>query len=470
MSILSIQDLSKQVWAKLIEDKLVNIETGLYDKGFHILGDEPPTINHFDMLFHNYDRKMNYALNQIFNVISTAGLAIDENLSANLYNAIKKMIPPKTNYVQQNVDETIQGKKTFIDSISFIKLINANNTLNANISIQNDNTFKFYLKDNNNNISEYSLGHNDDYFLNEIPSSNNNRKEIVTGGKLHNWWQRNNPLLTERTNVGLQNPVPIINLDSNAMISDLPSGYVGVANVSNHPDLKYFNFSNNLVYIHKIANSNNSNSYVQIRGVGTRDSDMLHEGVSTGNRNVYTWRRESTNYELIKMFYPVGVCIFFAYNINPNNLWAGSGMQWQYISENKVVRLGRADGADLWEYGGNDVIRLQEGHMPRHTHDFGATTSWDNEKTIWTSVNGNHNHGVNVGNGRTQMSWYKWSWADGRANVQQDGTSWAGDHNHSFVVPGHNHYVSGTTTAKGENWDIWVTNPYVKLMGWFRKQ
>lgn len=471
MENLSIQDLSNQIWASAITNNLVPIGSGLYEQGFRLLGDDPPTINHFDTLFHNYDRKMNYALNQIFEVIkSTNGVNIDENRSSTLYTAIKKMIPSKGNYVRQNVDEIILGKKTFIDSLNIQTNIDPNSITYGNIELQKDDTFKFYIKNPSNNIKEYTLGHSDDNFMYEIPTSSNNIKEIVTGGKLAKWWEKNNPQLTNVTNVGSSSPVPIIRLDSNGAISDLPTGYVGVANVSKHPELKNFNFSNNLIYIEKIANTNGNNAYVRIRGVGTSDSDMSHEGVCTGNRNSYRWKRESTNFELIKMMYPVGICVFFVYNVNPNVAWAGSGMKWQYICENKVVRLGKMDGSDLTEQGGNDFIHLSESQMPWHTHDFGATTSWDNEKTFGTSFSGNHIHSINnVSIGRTEMSWYKWGWADNRpCRADNSNSGWSGDHNHTVTVSGHNHYVSGTTTARGGGDGIWITNPYIKLMGWFR--
>lgn len=470
MSRLSIQQLSEQFWAKNISDndQLIPIESTLYSKGFHVLGLEPPTIDHFDTLLNGYDRKMNYALKQIFKVITNNNVAINEDINASLYQAIKNMIPPDDKYVRQNINELIKGVKTFENYISFLQFYEAQ-TFKVNIGVYWEQVYFDIMNLTTNKKITYTLGNPDDNFYHLNLDHPYNHNEIVIGNKLLAWWNKTNPHLTENTNIGMRTPVGIIEINNNIDFYNLPAGYTGVANISKHPNLKFFNFTNNLIYVEKIASYDPNAFLVRIKGVGVNEPDLTHEGVSYGNRYEIKWTRASTDFELIKKIYPRGICVFFAWNINPNVQWQGSGMQWDYIAEDRVVKLGLMNGADLWEMGGADDIALQEVHMPPHAHEFGATTSWEPEKTIWTSWAGEHNHKFNVNIGRTQMSWYKWSWADGRPIANDNYTSIEGGHNHSFVVPGHNHWVSGWTTARGSGWGFSVRNKYVKLMAWWRR-
>lgn len=465
---LTLKKLSEQIWADNISENLIPIENSLYQKGFHILGLEPPTIDHFDTLLNGYDRKMNYALKQIFKVLSNNNVEVKEEINASLYQAIKNMIPTSDKYVQQNIDELIIGEKTFQNYIAFLNIIDGQK-YKARIGAYYEQIYFDIINVDWNKKTTYTLGNPDDHFKNLNLDHPSNHNEIVTGNKLLTWWNKINPRLTENTNIGLKQPVGIIEINNNIDFYNLPTGYTGVANISKHPELKSFNFTNNLIYVEKIATFDQNAFLVRIKGIGIGMSDLTHEGVAYGNRYQIKWTRESTDFEIIKKTYPRGICVFFASNINPNVEWQGSGMQWEYIAEDRVVKLGLMNGADLWEMGGADDISLQEVHMPPHTHEFSADTSWEADKTIWTSWGGEHNHKLNVCVTRTEMSWYKWSWADGRPRTGDNYTDIQGGHNHSFVIPGHKHWVSGSTTSRGSGWGFSVRNKYVKLMAWWRK-
>nr|WP_063658164.1 phage tail protein [Candidatus Arsenophonus triatominarum] len=71
--------------------------------------------------------------------------------------------------------------------------------------------------------------------------------------------------------------------------------------------------------------------------------------------------------------YPVGIVVWFAQNKNPNTLFPNT--KWQYIGENKTIRLAKADGSNVFTTGGADAIKLTEAQLPAHGHTFSATTS-----------------------------------------------------------------------------------------------
>ncbi len=53
----------------------------------------------------------------------------------------------------------------------------------------------------------------------------------------------------------------------------------------------------------------------------------------------------------IDSVYPVGAVLFFAQNKNPNTLFPGT--VWNYIGENKTIRLGLQNGSDVLGTGGS---------------------------------------------------------------------------------------------------------------------
>lgn len=98
--------------------------------------------------------------------------------------------------------------------------------------------------------------------------------------------------------------------------------------------------------------------------------------------------------------YPVGVVIWFAENKDPNTLFPGT--KWDYIGENRTIRLAKKDGSDVKNTGGSDTVKLTVDHLPAHSHTFSAnTSSFDygtktastfDYGTKNTTTNGAHSH------------------------------------------------------------------------------
>ncbi|WP_334473518.1 phage tail-collar fiber domain-containing protein [Arsenophonus sp. PmNCSU2021_1] len=167
----------------------------------------------------------------------------------------------------------------------------------------------------------------------------------------------------------------------------------------------------------------------------------------------------------INTLYPVGVVIWFAQNKNPNTLFPNT--KWQYIGENKTIRLAKADGSNVLTTGGSDAIKLTEAQLPAHGHSFSATTSSYDYGTKNTNATGNHAHSF-AGVVRDP-----WNARGGSGNPNQwqpstQNTSQAGNHSHTVILGPHSHTVSGTTGKTGGGSEINITNAFVTLMGWYR--
>ncbi|WP_419181521.1 phage baseplate protein [Providencia rettgeri] len=164
----------------------------------------------------------------------------------------------------------------------------------------------------------------------------------------------------------------------------------------------------------------------------------------------------------LNTIYPIGIVVWFAQNKNPNTLFPGT--KWQYIGENKTIRLAAASGANVLTTGGNDSIKLTEAQIPAHNHSFSATTSSFDYGTKTTNTAGAHTHTAG-----TPINSY---WGDRNNKTLAPGngnaTSSSGAHNHTVTIGAHTHTISGATGNKGSGSAITVTNAYIMLMGWYR--
>ncbi|OCA52813.1 tail fiber protein [Photorhabdus namnaonensis] len=177
---------------------------------------------------------------------------------------------------------------------------------------------------------------------------------------------------------------------------------------------------------------------------------------------------------IINAQYPVGIVIWFAQNKNPNVLFPGTA--WEYIGENKTVRLASTDGSDLLSTGGSDSISLTTAQMPAHNHAFSGTTSTFDYGTKTTNTTGAHHHDSGWGEAWGGRYGY---YDDSRNNIGSStvpdndnykyNTSTDGAHSHTVSIGSHNHTISGNTGDSGSNAAISITNSYIKLMGWYRK-
>ncbi|WP_448512249.1 tail fiber protein [Photorhabdus laumondii] len=176
---------------------------------------------------------------------------------------------------------------------------------------------------------------------------------------------------------------------------------------------------------------------------------------------------------IINTQYPVGIVVWFAQNKNPNVLFPGT--VWEYIGENKTVRLASANGSDILSTGGSDSINLTAAQMPAHNHTFFGTTSTFDYGTKTTNIAGEHYHDSGWG----ETTGGRYGHFDGSKNNQGSkstdwnnakfNTSTNGAHSHTVSIGAHNHTISGNTGDSGGNAAISITNSYIKLMGWYRK-
>ncbi|ENN8376334.1 hypothetical protein ACAX46_001736 [Providencia rettgeri] len=213
----------------------------------------------------------------------------------------------------------------------------------------------------------------------------------------------------------------------------------------------------------------NNNNVVQGTGASTTNV-MSQDAVTKALQNAVS----------INTIYPVGIVTWFAQNKNPNTLFPGT--KWQYIGENKTIRLANADGVNVLTTGGSDTVTLGKGHLPAISVSFSGTTSSSgghvhNRGTM--NITGVANpFGVETDNASSVISgaFYK-AGATARAGFGHTGglmypqmtfdasRSWVGETSNSGA---HVHTCTGTTEKLGSGTAINVTNAYVMLMAWYR--
>ncbi|MEY0497677.1 hypothetical protein AB7321_12685 [Providencia rettgeri] len=225
--------------------------------------------------------------------------------------------------------------------------------------------------------------------------------------------------------------------------------YLGLGNYQLKGD-----YATNTALTNGLNTKLNTSSVVQATGASTTNV-MSQKAVTDALQNAVN----------LNTIYPVGIVVWFAQNKNPNTLFPGT--EWQYIGENKTIRLAAESGANVLTTGGSDSVTLTEAQMPAHNHSFSATTSSFDYGTKTTNSTGAHTHTVasvstndtmpNANNGG------KRSWVAATKT-----TSSSGAHTHTVGIGEHTHTVSGTTENKGGGSAITVTNAYVMLMGWYR--
>ncbi|GKX63058.1 phage tail protein [Pragia fontium] len=187
----------------------------------------------------------------------------------------------------------------------------------------------------------------------------------------------------------------------------------------------------------------------------------------------------------IDAVYPVGVVMFFAENKDPNMLFQGT--KWEYLGEERTIRLAKKDASDLKELGGADMATLSVANIPVHTHSFSGTTSnFDyGTKTVsafdygtkTTNSSGNHTHTISgfISGDHNQAGGYpRLGRPDASATLATSSsgahghTVGIGAHNHTVGIGSHNHNINGTTSPSGSGAAFSTTNAYIKLMGWYR--
>lgn len=95
----------------------------------------------------------------------------------------------------------------------------------------------------------------------------------------------------------------------------------------------------------------------------------------TGDNNTYVrssfdgtwsaWKRYLTNGTIYNTVYPIGICVQFDANVNPNTAFPGT--TWAQIVDGRQVRAAESAAA-IGTTGGSDTVVLAEGNLPVHTH------------------------------------------------------------------------------------------------------
>ncbi|WP_462204398.1 phage tail protein [Klebsiella pneumoniae] len=161
---------------------------------------------------------------------------------------------------------------------------------------------------------------------------------------------------------------------------------------------------------------------------------------------------------------PIGTVKFYAQNIDPNERYPWS--EWVYTGENKTIRVGKADGSDVGQTGGNDTVTLQQANLPAVQIDVSGETSEQIEQKLTTTKNGKHNHGGVAGK---DDPWEIGGDVRQLFNPKELGvTDEAGEHDHEVTVPAHKHTTSGKTDNLGEGKSFSVVEAHTLLMCWSR--
>ncbi len=161
---------------------------------------------------------------------------------------------------------------------------------------------------------------------------------------------------------------------------------------------------------------------------------------------------------------PPGTVRFFAQNIDPNEKWPWS--EWVYTGENKTIRVGKADGSDVGATGGSDTVTLQQTNLPAVQIDVRGETSEQPEQILTTQPAGRHKHG---GVPSRDNPWEIGGDISQRFNPANLGeTDEVEDHEHDFVIPPHDHDVTGKTDNLGEGESFSVVEAHTLLMCWAR--
>ncbi|MEX9214934.1 hypothetical protein AB7Z50_11485, partial [Providencia rettgeri] len=175
--------------------------------------------------------------------------------------------------------------------------------------------------------------------------------------------------------------------------------------------------------------------------------------------------------------YPVGIVTWFAQNKNPNTLFPGT--KWQYIGENKTIRLANSSGNNVLSSGGSDSVTIGKGHLPAVSLKYSGTTvsSGGHTHTRGTmNITGEFGY-IRSDNAIHSMATGAFSLANGGTGYNGNNTTggykyvfnasktWSGETSNSGA---HTHTYSGNTENLGSGTALTVTNAYIMLMGWYR--
>lgn len=194
------------------------------------------------------------------------------------------------------------------------------------------------------------------------------------------------------------------------------------------------------------------------------DMDALNSHLISAIKSLIT--QTSINIDSV---YPVGVVIFFAQNKNPNTLFPGT--TWNYIGEDKVIRLAKQDGSDVLKTRGSDSVTISKNNLPNVQLDVTGTAAESVLGTLSTTEAGGHAHKGKYAESNTSIdggSSNRRSWATDYGYSEEGLIESVPNHAHQVTIPDHGHQISGKTAAMGNGASINVINACITLMGWYR--
>ncbi|QXX83460.1 phage tail protein [Providencia sp. R33] len=227
-------------------------------------------------------------------------------------------------------------------------------------------------------------------------------------------------------------------------------------------------YATNTALNNGLNNKLNTSSVVQSTGASTT-SVMSQKAVTDALQNAVN----------LNTIYPIGIVVWFAQNKNPNTLFPGT--KWQYIGENKTIRLAAASGANVLTTGGSDSVTIGKNHLPATPLKFSGTTA---SGGAHDHTRGTMNITGELGYMRSDSAQYSYatgafSLAGGAGNGGYTGNNNTGSRKYIFNAAstwsgstsqhgGHSHTYSGNTENLGSGAVLAVTNAYIMLMGWYR--
>lgn len=218
-------------------------------------------------------------------------------------------------------------------------------------------------------------------------------------------------------------------------------------------------------------------------GLNTKlNTSSVAQSTGTSTANVMSQKAVTDalqNAVNLNTIYPVGIVVWFAQNKNPNTLFPGT--KWQYIGENKTIRLASSNGANVLSSGGSDSVAIGKGHLPAVSLKYSGTTvsSGGHTHTRGTmNITGEHGYirrdsaqyayasgAFSLGDGTANGGYTGSNNVSSRKYVFNAATSWTGETSNSGA---HTHTYSGNTENLGSGTALTVTNAYIMLMGWYR--
>lgn len=161
---------------------------------------------------------------------------------------------------------------------------------------------------------------------------------------------------------------------------------------------------------------------------------------------------------------PVGSSRLFNQNVNPNKRWPWS--TWEYAGEHLTIRTAKADGSDVGSQGGSDTVTITRANLPAESLGLKGFTDEMDFGVMRTEPSGKHAHpGVPARTNRYELGGDNTVLFDPNEKGETDE---AGEHDHTFTIPTHNHTLVGETDKLGQGQALNIVEKHKLQMLWHR--